>query len=291
MNVRWRRFCLASLVACVVAGMFVMRSWFTNSFDAQESFDEAVNLLTDEAGYYQVMHGTKLVGDFNIEEMLSNRRCVKILGDLGPMPPAEKEARCRQMFELLVAKHAQTLRNVLSHAEDPSAPENKQSMHATQISVCCAMVATAKYASTSALEWEFSKLDELRDEMEGRFEQANKAFKSSLMRVLRDCCAPDSRARLNILCLHAAVRGTTRTRDGVQKVCGDFRKPDGSPEIFYNSARTPRFLDSCPWIPWSTSFTNGQNESITRKTSSAGCLTNFERWSSRVAERKLQRLG
>ena len=198
----------------------------------------------------------------NIEEMLCNRRCVRILDHIKNTPLAGVEAKCRYVFSDVLKKHHDALERILVHALDPSAPKNHVSTHGTQLGLCAAMVVTAKYANTSLLKWQFLKLDELQAQIESMLSQGNalrwpvcyissvsltgfpygqgsylagailgsrsggNLFGELLMSVIRDSYVPDRRALLNILTLRA-LHSETLSKS-VNEICKDLEKKGAS---------------------------------------------------------------
>src|SRR5204862_5687434 len=123
-------------------------------------------------------------------------------------------------------KHAEAMRAGLRRAENSSAPENKQSLRATQLGLCAVMLATAKYGTTSALRSQFMTLDDFRDEIERRLVQHRMSYSDSLVLVARQFCVPDNRFQFNVLCLHAAQVGDARRVEKMQQLCAILPKSE-----------------------------------------------------------------
>src|SRR5437870_7560580 len=61
------------------------------------TFDDAVARLADNESYYYPGYDSQKFNDqTNLEQMLSNRNCVKIFQALEGMGPEERESRCKQ---------------------------------------------------------------------------------------------------------------------------------------------------------------------------------------------------
>ena len=114
---------------------------------AGESFDQSVeNLVIADDYYYPGYQSGRKMSQINLEEMLSNRRAVKVLNELATLPNSRTEQRCRSLFDAVFAHHLKAFQMAFGHADDPNAPENTQSLKATQLAVCVAVLATAKFA-------------------------------------------------------------------------------------------------------------------------------------------------
>jgi hypothetical protein len=215
-----------------------------------ETFDESVGLLAEPSSYYSPgFQSQKKADQTNIEEALSNRRCVKILNELEMLSESDREARCRQAFDLVFRTHCNAMRAGLRHAEDPSSPKNTQSLRASQLGLCTAMLATARHASTEALKIQFAALDNFEDEIDQRLTKEAKSFSPNVVLVARGYCTPDNRAQLNVLCVHGDALRDDRLSKAVKETCRDFPGSD-LPIVNWNAHTTwfdaPRRLEGVP---------------------------------------------
>lgn len=196
--------------------------------------------------------------------MLCNRRCIKILEEIKNTAPGEVEDKCRYVFNASLMEHRKAIHKILQHRLDTSLPRNKQSLHATQLAVCLAMMVSSKFSNTSLLRWEFDKLDELRDEVESWFSLGKKiglpvsgskavgvagfvpvsgAYLASAIIVagsddnifgsavsmMRHYYVPDNIALLNILSIHPTKDKSRQTR--LSELCGIAKDRDSGREL------------------------------------------------------------
>lgn len=172
------------------------------------TFDDSVARLVDNESYYYPGYDSERFNDQeNLEQMLSNRNCVKIFQELERMGADEREVRCKEMFHRVFKMHADTKRAVLRRLEEPREPQTKLAPLATHFAVGAAMFATANYGSTKLLCSEFSSVDGLREELERRMAGNRRVFSDLHVRALRMGLAPDNRFQFNVLYMHAARLG------------------------------------------------------------------------------------
>ena len=146
----------------------------------------------------------------DLEQMLSNRRALKVLQSIKALPAADREAKCRRVFTQAYRMHTNVFRAILQHEEDPSFPRNNRSARATHLSLCAAMFAAAESGRRDLLADEFTQLDQLRDDLELRLFSRMPAYPESLVRMMLDYALPDSRFQINALRL-ASSAGATST--------------------------------------------------------------------------------
>jgi len=175
----------------------------------QETFQESVsNLLTDRDRYSYPGFVSQIKGDQgNLLEMLSNRRCLKVIEQLAALPAIEREAQCSQIFDHFLDVHVSAIQVALIHAEDPTKPENKQSLWATQLSICAVMFASAKFGSTDELLREKRKLDDSQAAIQHQLLERRTPFSPSFVLAMQRYAVPDHRCLLNLLYMQGQRQG------------------------------------------------------------------------------------
>jgi hypothetical protein len=151
-------------------------------------------------GYYSGKKGHQI----NLEVMLSNRRCVKVVEQLVELSEDVRDDECKTTFGRLFSAHTVAMRAACQHAENPGAPKNTQSLKDTQLALCAVMFATAKAASTRMLVFQFDALTEFENEMQRRVLDGGNNFTMDFRLGVQRYVIPDNRFRLNVLLLHAA---------------------------------------------------------------------------------------
>jgi hypothetical protein len=173
---------------------------------SQESLEEsiAVHVKNDDLYFYPNLTHNITGAQNHLEWIFSNRRAVKILLELKQLGAVECDRRFGEMFERYLAVHTATLRAVMTHMEDPSAPKNQQSMISTQLAIVTAMFGTAAYGRNETLKGQFRALESLRRECEERI--ARNKLPRGGPELIRIYTMPDRRFRLNLLVLDASKR-------------------------------------------------------------------------------------
>jgi hypothetical protein len=173
---------------------------------SQESLEEsiAIHVKNDDLYFYPNLTHNITGAQKHIEWIFSNRRAVKILFELKQLGAVECDRRFGEMFEQYLAVHTATLRAVIAHLEDPSAPKNHPSMISTQLAVATAMLGTAAYGRNETLKGQFRALESLRRECEERI--ARNKLPRGGPELIRIYTMPDRRFRLNLLVLDASKR-------------------------------------------------------------------------------------
>jgi hypothetical protein len=209
---------IVALRFAVISGLgiaitaYVIAAWrrfgeFIAGVESEGLARSVEQLLVDgEACTY--MTGIKF-GQDDLPDMLHNRHCVDIVERIAAMREADREGQCREVFALLLARHAAAVRRSLGHLEDRNAPKNQQSMQLSEMGVCTAMLATALYGGTETMFSQFSELDGFRDEIDRRLAVNAHLYSNSALVAAntRNYYLPDNRFQLNVLCLHAARMG------------------------------------------------------------------------------------
>lgn len=215
-----------------------------------ESLDESIDRLTDSASYhYPGYHSPRKGDQTNLEEMLANRRSVKLFGEISQREQSEREARCAEIFRFVLNRHSTALRTILEHAEDPSRPENSQSINATQLGLCWAMTAAAQYGSKALLRDQFGLIDAVEVDIERRLQKGSANISKTLAFVIRQYRVPDNRAQLNILWLYALNHRDEQLLDAIGVRCTGFPKSE-VPVVPWDAKITwfdiPRRLEGIP---------------------------------------------
>ncbi len=224
MTIRTRGIVIVGLVAALLVPACQLMK-----LSYPEALDDEVAHLTDDNCYPHSMSGGLAHPRSDLLEVFNNTRCLKMLDDIEKLPAVERDIQCREIFDSMFQKHVQAVRKIIRHEESPSAPENKVSIRATMLATCFSMLATAKFASTSALKSQFARLDDFQEEIEQRVpkEDANVAsFGRGLRSLLREYCVPDYSALLNILCMHAAALRKEEISIKVNEICANYPKWD-----------------------------------------------------------------
>jgi hypothetical protein len=183
-------------------------AWRTIAAYKSETLDASIDqlLLDDDAYFYMT---ARKFGQEDLPQMLSNGRSVKVINEIGELPEARADSKCREIFSDLFDRQAAAIRRSLKHLEDPSAPKNDQSMLSSKLAVGTAMMATALHGTTTTLMSQFSTLDEFRDEIDRRLTANAELYPPHLPIAFatRHNYVPDNRFQLNVLCIHAARIG------------------------------------------------------------------------------------
>ena len=171
----------------------------------RESLDRSIRrLISDDQQYFGFITGADF-RESNLEEMLTSRRVVKVLLSIKRLPPAQREAKCQQMFAQVFRVHTNTFRVILQHEKNPSSPRNTQSMLATQLSLCAAMFATADSGRRDLLADEFAQLDRLRVDLELRLFSHQPPCSAGIVGVILRYAVPDTRFLASALRLAASA--------------------------------------------------------------------------------------
>ena len=161
------------------------------------------NLVTTNWQYdYPGFHTGRAFAQVNLEEMLSNRRSVKVLQSIGALPQEQRESACQSLFSVAFQIHTNALRMICDQIENPSAPTNHQSLRVTQIAMGTAMLAAADNGLNAVLSAQFDQLDSLRKTMQTRADALGGP--RVLARLLDNYLVPDNRLQINVLRLLAA---------------------------------------------------------------------------------------
>jgi hypothetical protein len=218
------RFAVFGILAIAIA-TFVVVAWrrvgeFVVGLQSEDFTRSVEQLLVDrEACTY--MTGIKF-GQDDLPEMLFNRHCVDVVERIAAMREADCEVKCREVFSLLLARHAAAVRRSLGHLEDRNAPRNRQSMRLSEMGVCTAILATALCGGTETLLSQFSELDAFRAEIDRRLTANAQLYPNSLPVAAntRNYYVPDNRFQLNVLCLHAARIGGKAAENALEICSG-----------------------------------------------------------------------
>jgi hypothetical protein len=187
----------------------------------RESLDRSICRLTSDSQQYSGYMGSggDAFSQDNLEEMLTSRRAVKVLQSMRALPPAKREAKCRQMFAQAFRVHTNTFRVVLENYKNPSLPKNTQSVLAMQLALCAALFAAAESGQRGLLAEEFAQLDRFRDEFELHLFSRSPPDNRPLSLFLRHV-QPDHRFQVNILRLAAsAATPSTNLVNEVDQAC------------------------------------------------------------------------
>lgn len=167
-----------------------------------------LNIITNDQQYHGYI--TEALGaDINLEQMLAARRVVKVLEDVKALPPGKRRAACIDMFTQALGIHTNAYRVMMSNVEDPSSPQNKQSLLASQIGLCAAMFTAADLGLLDVLSNEFAQLDWFQNEVVEKRMVRNASAYDGVMgqlraHVTRYYAVPDNRFQLNVLRLAAS---------------------------------------------------------------------------------------
>jgi hypothetical protein len=189
-----------------------------------EQLDQSIsNLVTTNWQYdYPGFHTGRAFAQVNLEQMLSNRRSVKVLQSIDSLPQEQKEAICRSLFAVAFQVHTNALRMICDQIENPSAPTNRQSFRVTQIAMGTAMLAAADNGLKAVLSQQFEQLDSLRKTTEMH---ADALGNPRVLRFLLEShLVPDNRLQVNVLRLLAAQTEAGQGSTVLAKVEDECRK-------------------------------------------------------------------
>jgi hypothetical protein len=115
-----------------------------------ESMAQSIQRLRDEKDYaYPGAYSIKKSAQMETEQVLSNRRFLKVRTELQAMPRERAMALCRNMFDEALSVQRQTLDAIIASYEDPSAPKNEVSMLGTKLGMCSAILLASEYIGAS----------------------------------------------------------------------------------------------------------------------------------------------
>jgi hypothetical protein len=165
----------------------------------KESLRDSIDLLTSDQFYHFPSYQDPRKGyQADLEEMLSNRRCVKVMAELAALAKEEREAVCRTSFQTVFQRHKDGFERALAHMEDPTAPENPQSLRATKLGLCAIMLSEADFGDYNTLNEQIVSLLKFRDTLESERKQKGASFPSLFSLVIQTYAVPDRRFLLNL---------------------------------------------------------------------------------------------
>ncbi|MEX2141746.1 MAG: hypothetical protein WD894_20945 [Pirellulales bacterium] len=190
-----------------------------------KAFDESVEQLLVENDVYFYRYTSKKLGQDDLPLILSSRRCVEVIEEIGGMREADRDKKCSEVFSRLFARHTAAVRRSLQYLEDRKSPKNEQSMLSSELAVGTAILATALHGGTKTLLAQFSALNEFREEIDRRLAANAHVYPRNLPVAVntRQYYGLDNRFQLNALCLHAARIGGAPA-ETAKEICSRLEK-------------------------------------------------------------------
>ena len=177
-----------------------------------ENLDQSINQLFEDREQYIFPFGiTSKVGvdpQQNLEQMLSDRRFVKVLQEIKSLSNSEGKAKCELLFSRAFQQHTNACRIMVNWALDPSAQPFHQDLLYSKMALSAAVFITADTTNLDILEEQFAQLDQWRAKIEPLARLQNRHITVITIRALDDSViTPDYRLQVNVLRLAAFRSG------------------------------------------------------------------------------------
>ena len=214
----------------------------------EESLDQSsVLLMGDREQYFFPFAGMSKFGEDvqqDLEQVLSDRRFVKVLQEIESLPKSEGKAKCELLFSRAFQSHTNGCRVAIDFALDPSAtiPTNSESLYmlSGQMTLSAALFIAADTANLDLLEKQFAQLDQWRAEIEPLARVQDRHGKIAARPALGDSViTPDYRLQVNVLRLAALRSGNAEMLKQVDEACAGIQMTtDTIPIVAWNAETT-----------------------------------------------------
>jgi hypothetical protein len=145
----------------------------------------------------------------DLENMLGNRRAVKVLNHIQKLSSSEGTAACRDLFAKAFQVHTNLLAVWVRKQVDPKL-QTASSVRDSKLTLLLAMFATADGGHRELLASQFTQLDRFEEDAKHAFTTLPPEAKDSLTSYFPLMFPPDNRSQVNLLMLVAA-RATNQT--------------------------------------------------------------------------------
>jgi hypothetical protein len=186
-----------------------------------ESFNESVSKLVDEQFYYYPgYYSARKFDQVNLEQVLSNRRCLKVFSELEELPISDREEECRRIFRSVFDDHAKLIRDAISRLKASLPSNSTQSSHGTQLALATSLLATAKYGATEDLQLQVAAIEDFEDEINNKLELLEGSSVGRLISPWAQMLSvPDRRLVMNAVCVHGQRPDVASNSNRIKKIC------------------------------------------------------------------------
>lgn len=166
---------------------------------AREDLAELLeNLRSEDYLLYPGIPNERAFAQTNFEELIANRRFIRVLDLLESMPRPEAVRTVRQFAEGSIPRQVETFERIWRSYEDPDAPKNKVSMRGNQLAMCAALYLLGTYESTKSVLDQLTKIREsaktLREDLKRR-----ESLPEGLKHVMARFVEPDNAFVVSVL--------------------------------------------------------------------------------------------
>lgn len=206
----------------------------------KESLDQSIELMiNDQEQYSMPIRQKGFYSGGDLENVLSDRRALKLLQEISALPKGKGSAACQLLFSTAFQRHTNACRAIIKNATDPSAPENQYYTLCSRMAMSAAMFIAADTARMDVLEQQFVQLDQWRDEIEPLAKLPDRRSATGLPALWDLAIAPDFRLQVNVLRLAALRSGNIEMLKRVDGEC----------------ARIQMKSKTIPIVPWNAETT------------------------------------
>lgn len=187
-----------------------------------ESLDVSIRGLLDDSDRVQyyfpfIPHSGVDVQD-EIEELLANRRLLKVAQQIKSLSKSEGQAKCERLFISAFQQQTNACRIIINWSLNPSAPAHHQYLLCSQMSLAAAMFIAAETTNLDLLNKQFERLDKWRIEIEPSARLQNRRM-TNYPALFSSEITPDYRLQVNVLRLAALRLGNAETLEKVDEAC------------------------------------------------------------------------
>jgi hypothetical protein len=206
----------------------------------KESLDQSIELMVNEVSqYFMPVRHQGFYSEDDLENVLSDRRTLKLLQEISALLKGRGSAACQLLFSTAFQRHTNACRAMIKYATDPSAPENHYSTLCSIMAMSAAMFIAADTARLDVLEQQFAQLDQWRDEIEPLAKLPNQRISVNVPALFDFVIAPDFRLQVNVLRLAGLRSGNSEMLKRVDEEC----------------ARIQMKSKTIPIVPWNAETT------------------------------------
>jgi hypothetical protein len=201
-----------------------------------ERLEDSIHQLlyggTDQFYYPGTLESSSLkFYEDNFEEMLSNRRSIKILTEIYAMSPKEREIFCKSLFERAMEIHKKVFNDVFVSPDESS--DSATGLESTRNLLCISLSASAEFTALQIFNEELAILRKFQEEVvvdlkicvsNGKLEQTIADY---YIRGGGGCFLPDNRFLVNIMVI--ALRKVYKESDIsslLSKIMPEYRTKD-----------------------------------------------------------------
>jgi hypothetical protein len=209
-----------------------------------ENLDGSINQLFDDRDqYFFPFGGSSKVGEDvqqNLEQILSDRRFVKVLQEIKSLPKSEGKAKCELLFSRAFQQHTNACRIMINWSLNPPAPPHHQDLLYSRMALSAALFIAADTTNLDILEEQLAQLDQWRAEIEPLAKLPNRHMTNIVITALDDSViTPDYRLQVNVLRLAALRSGNAEMLKKVDEACEGIQMTTNTiPIVTWNAETT-----------------------------------------------------